>query len=483
MSDEVTSQPLPVRTGEILAGKYEVERVLGTGGMGVVVSAHHVHLKQRVALKLLLPELATNGEVVTRFVREAQNASTIRSEHVVRVTDVGLLPSGAPYMVMEHLEGKDLAHVLIGAGKLPIGLAVDYLLQAMEALAEAHQAGIVHRDLKPSNLFLTERADGSPLIKVLDFGISKVTRTDGDQSSKSLTRTSGLIGSPLYMSPEQIRSSKNVDARTDVWSLGVILYEHLTGKSPFWGEEVNGVLAAIVADEPVPLRQLRSDAPRELEAVVSKCLAKKPEARYQSVGTLARALAPFGSQAAALSVERVVGVLERRTSGVPLAATLESPVIAAAGTAGAWTQRSPEGGALGSKRRRWIAAGFAAVVAVAGGALALRNQGPSAASSATSEPVPPTTATPAAAPALPTSEPAAKPDVSPSTSIPEVPSAAPPSPEAPSVAKPSNPPAGSPSARTLTTHRRIPPPIPVTKPTGTTTKKPPSLGDMIDERR
>ncbi|HEX6765337.1 MAG TPA: serine/threonine-protein kinase, partial [Polyangiaceae bacterium] len=191
----------PVQPGDVLADKYRVERVLGVGGMGVVVSAHHVHLKQRVALKFLLPDLASNPNVVERFLREAQSASTIRSEHVVRVSDVGVLASGAPYMIMEHLEGSDLAKVLLERGRLPVTRAVDYVLQAMEALAEAHGAGIVHRDLKPSNLFLTERADGSPLIKVLDFGISKVTKSDGDASSRSLTRTAGLMGSPLYMSP------------------------------------------------------------------------------------------------------------------------------------------------------------------------------------------------------------------------------------------------------------------------------------------
>jgi serine/threonine protein kinase len=480
VSDPPSQKAAPVKPGDVLAEKYEVERVLGVGGMGVVVAAHHLHLKQRVALKFLLPELATNTNVVARFVREAQSASTIRSEHVVRVTDVGILSGGVPYLVMEHLEGRDLGQLLVEQGRLPIAEAVDYVLQAMVALAEAHNAGIVHRDLKPSNLFLTDRADGSPLIKVLDFGISKITKIDGDASSKSLTSPSGLMGSPLYMSPEQIRSSKNVDARADIWSLGVILYELLTGTSPFWGEEVNAILAAIVADDPVPLAEARGDVPRELEAVVMKCLAKRPEARYPGVGALARALAPFGSPAAALSVERVLGVTSRSSPYSSPDATLASPLVTAAATAGAWTHRATELAAPKSKRLVFAGVAVAVVAAVAGAVLVSRKSGPAEAGSAAVE-APPPVAPPPPAPAKPSTAPAAAPEpvrAEPSVaSIPieTLPIASSPAPKrAPS----------SPTPRRPATKKPAPPPAPAATPVTKPEKKPSTnVDDMIDERR
>src|SRR5580704_2008082 len=201
-----------VHRGEVLAGKYRVDRVLGEGGMGVVVAAHHLQLDQKVALKFLLPDALENSDSVARFRREAQAAVKIKSEHVARVTDVGELENGAPYIVMEYLEGSDLADWLREHGPLPIEQAVDFVLQACEALAEAHVLGIVHRDLKPANLFCLQKPDGSVCIKVLDFGISKVL-TPGAASSSEMTRTTAFLGSPLYMSPEQLQMSKGVDTR------------------------------------------------------------------------------------------------------------------------------------------------------------------------------------------------------------------------------------------------------------------------------
>src|SRR5882724_4843576 len=213
------------REGDVLAGKFRIERVLGVGGMGMVVSAMHIHLDERVAIKFLLPEALSNGEAVARFGREARAAVKIRSEHVARVTDVGALDTGAPYMVMELLRGQDLSQLLRDQGALSVHLAVLYVLQACEALAEAHAIGIVHRDLKPANLFLTSRADGSPCVKVLDFGISKVTSASGSGSDMGMTRTQSIMGSPLYMSPEQMASSRDVDQRADIWAVGCVLYE------------------------------------------------------------------------------------------------------------------------------------------------------------------------------------------------------------------------------------------------------------------
>lgn len=260
--------------------------------MGVVVLAEHIELRERVAIKFLLDDAAGNTELSERFLREARAAVKIRSEHVVRVSDVGRLPSGAPYLVMEYLEGEDLAQRL-ERGPVPISDAVDYVMQCCEAMHVAHRSGIVHRDLKPANLFLTRRPDGSPIIKVLDFGISKVSGGEGAQLS--LTATQAMMGSPLYMSPEQMRSSKDVSAATDIWALGVILHELIAGDVPFTGASVTEVLVRVMQDAPPRLRSLRAEVPEGLEAVVLRCLAKAPAERYSSVAALAVALTPFAS--------------------------------------------------------------------------------------------------------------------------------------------------------------------------------------------
>ena len=227
MEAEPTLELSPVKLGEMLAGKYRVERVLGAGGMGVVVLARHVQLDQLVALKFLLAQSLTNPKVVARFEREARAVVKLKSEHVARVLDVGTMEAGAPYIVMEYLEGEDLSQTVERRGPLPVAEAVDYLLQACEALAEAHGMGIVHRDLKPGNLFLTRRVDGKSLVKVLDFGISKL---EGGREDLALTQPAEVVGSPKYMSPEQLRASRLADARSDIWSLGVILYELITDR-------------------------------------------------------------------------------------------------------------------------------------------------------------------------------------------------------------------------------------------------------------
>jgi eukaryotic-like serine/threonine-protein kinase len=315
-----------VDVGDILAGKYRVERVLGRGGMGYVVSAFHTQLGQSVAVKFMNPELCEREEPVTRFLREARAAVRIKNEHVARVLDVGTLENGAPYMVMEYLDGHDLAEELDKRIQLPTYAAVDYLLQASEAIAEAHALGIVHRDLKPANLFLTHRLDGTPLIKVLDFGISKALIDEEGQPASSLTATQALIGSPQYMSPEQVRKPKTVDGRSDVWALGVILYELLSGRQPFAGDVAMSVLAAVVSD-PVPsIRELRPDVPIELERVILRCLEKKPEARYQSVAELAQALEPFAPPTAVPSIQRISGTLRTPT---PLRISGEMPTLQA----------------------------------------------------------------------------------------------------------------------------------------------------------
>ena len=302
--------PVSVNPGDVLAGKYRVERVLGTGGMGVVVAAHHIQLDQKVALKFLRSEALGDAEAVARFVREARAAVKIQSEHVARISDVGQLENGAPYMVMEFLQGGDLAAWLQQNGPLPYEQAVDFVLQACVAVADAHALGIVHRDLKPANLFCVRRSDGQLVIKVLDFGISKMTNVASSARGVDMTRTSALMGTPLYMSPEQMRSSRDVDSTTDIWSLGVILFELITGKPPFHGESVTELVMKVATDPPPLLRPFRADAPSGLDAVVGKCLEKDRTKRYRNVGDLALALLPFGPKRAKAWVERISGILQ-----------------------------------------------------------------------------------------------------------------------------------------------------------------------------
>ncbi|HSO41199.1 MAG TPA: serine/threonine-protein kinase, partial [Labilithrix sp.] len=287
-----TSEVLPVRTGDILADKYRVERVLGTGGMGFVVAARNINLGKLVAIKMMLPAALGMPQAVERFEREARAAVQLKSEHIAEVLDIGRLPTGEPYIVMELLDGSDFEGLLRRDRWLPVEDAVDYVLQACEAVSEAHALGVVHRDLKPKNLFLSHRLDGTPVVKVLDFGISKWTMQDSD--SHSLTRTSDVFGSPNYMSPEQIRSARDVDGRTDIWSLGVILFELLTGRVPFLAESLPQ-LCALVLETPAPLvSTLRADVPPGLVALVARCLEKSVDRRFQNVRELVAALEPFG---------------------------------------------------------------------------------------------------------------------------------------------------------------------------------------------
>jgi serine/threonine-protein kinase len=294
--------------GQILAGKYRIERLIGSGGMGAVFRAHHEILDRPVAIKCLLPESAARAEAVGRFLNEARAASRIHSEHVATVLDVGTLDTGLAYMVLEYLEGQDVGQLLSERETLSPREAVDIVLEALEAIAQAHALGIVHRDLKPANLFLARRLDGSFTVKVLDFGISKITAA----ASVDVTSSQATLGSPAYMSPEQVRSSKNVDARSDIWSLGVVLYRALSGRPPFEGENVGAVFAAILESIPRPLSRLRPDVPQRLSDVVARCLERDRERRYRHVAELAVELEPFASRKGRHSVEEV-----QRTLRVP----------------------------------------------------------------------------------------------------------------------------------------------------------------------
>ncbi len=298
--------------GALVAGKYRVEKVIGVGGMGVVVRATHLDLDEKVALKFLSDKsLRRDKKVVARFLREAKAAVKIKSEHVVRVTDVGTLENGAPYIVMEYLEGSNLDAIIERGGQQPIAESVEFLLQACEAVAHAHAAGVVHRDLKPGNLFVTRRPDGTTCLKVFDFGISKLRPgVGGNTGNVSITQTSTVMGSPAYMSPEQWVSAKNADTRSDIWSLGAILYELLTGRAPFSGEGMPQICRSVMQDVPESISVLRPEVPAGLEGAVSKCLAKLPEERPQNVAELAVQLVSYGTKASRLSARRTIGILD-----------------------------------------------------------------------------------------------------------------------------------------------------------------------------
>ena len=299
-----------MNAGEIVAGKYRVLRELGQGGMGLVVLAEHVHLGEHVALKVMT-RADPSSDASQRFLREARAAAKLKGEHIARATDFGLLDSGAAYIVLEYLEGEDLGAHLRRTGRVITPEAVGYVLQACEGIAEAHASGIVHRDLKPSNLFLTRRPDGSALVKVLDFGVAKSSQPNasGGGASLGLTNTGVMMGSPIYMSPEQLKSAKDVGPASDVWALCVVLFELLTGRQPFGGETFPAIAGAILyVPSPDPCAD-RKAIPRPLGDVVLKGLAKNPADRFASVGELARALAPFANEEAHVHAVRASRIL------------------------------------------------------------------------------------------------------------------------------------------------------------------------------
>ncbi len=350
----------------MIAGRYRLGHVIGRGGMGAVVAGQHIALDDRVAVKFLNPELAGDLESIERFVREAKAAARIKSPHVVRVLDVGATPEGQHYIVMDLLDGRDLEKV-VAEGPLPIALAADCVLQAADALAEAHAVGIVHRDIKPANLWLSTERDGSPHVRVLDFGISKLAPTTSN--ALGITDTQSVFGSPTYMSPEQIRSAKHVDPRTDVWALGVVCYELVTGHLPFVADNVAGVIAAISSDPPVPVRVHRPDVPPEVERIILACLEKDPS-RRATLRDLAQALTPFVSAAGRSSAERIGRASPDRRSVRPsrpslpaqpsLPARSEAELIGISTTQGAFDTSSN----MVSRRVSWTIAGATMSVAL-----------------------------------------------------------------------------------------------------------------------
>jgi len=284
---------IPFEPGQVIHGKYELLRMLGVGGVGYVVAARHIGFDDLVALKFLRPEFATHQEAVSRFTIEARASFRLRSEHVARMLDVDI-HDGVPFIAMELLDGTDLRNLLEGRRVLDVAPTVDYLLQTCEALAAAHAIGVIHRDIKPENLFLLGNGDPTDHLKVLDFGISKVAvRGDNRKTHQALTRMA--VGTPPYMSPEQVRASSALDARSDIWSVGCVLYELLTGTAPFDRVSLMQACAAVLEDEPPGAHELNTEVPAELSEVIMRCLRKDPNERFEDVANLAEALNPFGS--------------------------------------------------------------------------------------------------------------------------------------------------------------------------------------------
>jgi serine/threonine-protein kinase len=326
-----------------------MERLVGEGGTGVVVAAMHLQLERRVAIKFLRTALASD-EIRMRFEREARAIGQIESEHVVLVFDVGALDDYSPYMVMEYLDGRDLAKILKEDGHLSLEDSVDCILQVCEVLHEAHAAGIVHRDLKPANLFLTRRADGGPHIKVVDFGISKILDPKLLLGGpKEMTNAFTVLGSPRYMAPEQLRNSKDVDGRADLWSLGAVMFQLVTGKYAFDAENNVQASITVLTKEPPLLRQLAPHAPPELEAIVSRCLTKDRTKRFQTAEELADALRPLASDRTVDSLERLQQAREAPSVNIGLGVRSVGERVDSAAVADAAREAASVAEAAGSR--------------------------------------------------------------------------------------------------------------------------------------
>lgn len=353
--DERRAEDVDVRIGTVV-DKYTIVRLLGKGGMGAVYEARHAKLSRRFALKFLLPELAARPEILRRFENEAKAAGGLEHANLVAATDFGSSADGAPYIVMEFLQGEDCSTLLYRLGPLPVARAADVVLQACRGLAVAHESGIIHRDLKPKNIFLADAGDGSDLVKVLDFGIAKLRSAKGALS----TGTGTTFGTAHYMSPEQARGAGEVDERTDVWSLGVVLYELLTGRTPFQGDQFLYVIHEILSAEPRPLAALRSGLPPALVAAVERAMAKDVRHRFPTVRALAEALTPFARRTS----------IARASAPSSPVATLPTPVTAAC-TVAAGKTGGPGGTAAGGGAADRRATALALLVAVAAGVVIL----------------------------------------------------------------------------------------------------------------
>jgi len=400
---------------DLVAGRYRLETVLGMGGMGYVMSATQVEpggAGRRVAIKFMLPDALRSASLHSRFVREAEAIGRLRSEHVCRLLDTGRLPGGAPFMVMEHLLGADLERLVSDQGPLPLWEAADYTLQILEAIAEAHSQGIIHRDLKPANVFRAWVGDEVALIKVLDFGVAKAA--DGLHS----TATDSVMGSPAYMAPEQIVSSKRVDERADIYSIGAILYFLLTGKPPFEAEQLPALCLKVLNEDPAPPSLHRPDLPAEVDEIILTCMARDQLNRYPNAAELAFALLPFAPERCTPLAEaafRAIGHAPGKWQRPPRAVATGVATVSFRGPRGnSEAPRTDPVTGRGRRRSRlaWLTALLAlAAVGIGGGAAMLldREAGPPAPRTAAPQQAAPESAPAESAPAesAPESAPAA----------------------------------------------------------------------------
>ncbi|MBI5499850.1 MAG: serine/threonine protein kinase [Deltaproteobacteria bacterium] len=413
--------------GDSLEGKYRIIGLLGEGGMGAVFEAENTLVKRRVAVKLLKPEYSQNVEAVKRFTREAQAAGQIGHENICEVTDIGYTASGPPYLVMQLLRGKPLTEAMASVSPFPIPRAIDILSQVLEALEAAHAAGIVHRDMKPDNIFLTRVAGRPDFVKLLDFGISKVRNVSND-AEMAITRTGTVLGTPLYMSPEQARGDTDVDGRADVWAVGVILYEMICGRNPFAGENYNRTMYNVLS-APVPsVRRCRDTISAELEDAVKRAMARDAGLRFQTAAEMRRALLatpegatvgdavrrrspssvppPFDGETAKAPVHvgddalpTVPRLLPAGAEGRPAGLRIAPRVLGDTATPGAGAVPGATRVRAPRRSTRWIIGGVAAAVAIAGVVLlVLRGTRPEPPTTGGPPPAPPVAATAPAAP-------------------------------------------------------------------------------------
>ncbi len=346
MNTPDNAESLEAVPGQIVGGKWRIVALIGRGGMGAVYEGQNISIGKKVALKFIDAEFARQPDIASRFQREAEAASLVESAHIVHIFDSGVTDTGVPYIVMELLRGEDLRARLRRLGKLPNEEAVKIVAQTLRGLHRAHEAGIVHRDLKPDNIFLVDRDDDALFAKIVDFGISKMTRRSGEVGTGTLTRQGVVLGTPYYMSPEQAQALPNLDVRTDLWSVGAILYECLAGRPPHLGDTYEQIIISICTTDAPDLRSIDPTVPAPLAAVVHRALTRDKARRYQSAKEMLEALeltglvrSLHGATPPPLSSAQHVAPNVAASSGASAVGAMEG---AGARTRVSWTKGEPK---------------------------------------------------------------------------------------------------------------------------------------------